>query len=104
MAEAAILEPPVQEDAPASPEEAAAPEEVPSVFSVTQRHLVGAADVSPPAEDGRRILRLFSANGSTVIEANLAPPLCEFVSNKLVTVEVIEEDAEVADVSGATTD
>lgn len=101
---------PVILDAPAAPDEAEAPEptaeeqegaqEVPSVFSVTQRHLVGGADVSDPAEDGSRVLRLFSGNGTVVIEANLSPQLCDYVSGKLteVKVEVIEEvDAEVVE-------
>lgn len=99
MGEPAILEPPEPDGAVAGAvNDDEQPAEVPSVFSVTNRHLVGAADVSLPAEDGSRVLRLFSANGSTVIEANLAPELCTFVSGKLIEVEVIAEtDAEVVE-------
>lgn len=72
-------------------EEQEGPQEAPSVFSITNRYLVGAADVSAPAEDGSRVIRLQSANGAAVIECNLSTQLCEFVSAKLVEVEVIEE-------------
>lgn len=100
--EGAILEP-VEDvvDAEVVPDEKEqeAPQEVPSVFSVTNRHLVGRLEVSPPSEeDGSRIVRLHSANGSAIIEANLSPQLCEFLSGKLIEVEVIEEaDAEVVE-------
>lgn len=78
--------------------EVAGPEEVPSIFSCTNRYLVGRVDVSPPAADGSRVLRLYSRNAGTVVEANLSPQLCEFVSGRLVEVEVIEEvDAEVVE-------
>lgn len=59
------------------------PQEVPSVMSVTNRYLVGRADVTPPDEDGSRIVRLFSGDGGTIIEANFSPQLCEFVAAKL---------------------
>lgn len=94
MAEGAILEPPVEPAVEGEEQEEA--QEVPSVFSITNRHLVGAADVSPPAEDGSRILRLFSASGGVVVEANLAAQLCDFVSAKLIEVEVIEEDEDAS--------
>lgn len=98
MPEGAILEPPTAEEVDGEVQEQEGPQEVPSIFSVTNRHIVGRVEVTPPAEDGSRILRLFSANGGTVIEANLSPELSEFVSNKLVEVEVIEEvDAEVVE-------
>jgi hypothetical protein len=97
MAEGAILDPPEETVAEGEVvEEPTGQEEVPSVFSVTNRYLVGRAEVTPPAEDGSRVLRLFSASGGAVIEANLAPQLCDFVATKLVEVEVIEE-AEVVD-------
>lgn len=99
-AEGAILDPPeaVEGEVVEEPvEEPVEEQEVPSVFSVTNRYLVGRAEVTPPAEDGSRVVRLFSASGGAVIEANLAPQLCEFVSAKLVEVEVIAEDAEVID-------
>lgn len=68
------------------------PREVPSVFSVVNRYLIGAVDVSPPnEEDDSRIVRLHSAQGGAVIEANLSPELCVFLSGKLVEVEVIAE-------------
>lgn len=91
-----------------APDEAAAEEqtegqEIPSVFSVINRHLVGAADVSDPAPDGSRMLRLYSANGQSVIEAALAPQLCEFLAGKLMAVRVITEDEEPEDDSDAGT-
>lgn len=103
MPEGAVLEPPlqqVQQVDPPSGDEQEATAEVPSVFSVINRYLVGAADVSPPAEDGSRILRLYSASGNAIVEANLAPPLCEFISGKLVEVEVITQDDEEAEDAG----
>lgn len=89
MAEGAILE---QPEEVVETDEQPVEEEVPSVFSVTNRYLVGRVEVTPPAEDGSRLLRLHSASGAAVIEANLAPQLCEFVSEKLIEVEVITED------------
>jgi hypothetical protein len=92
---AAILEPPADEaTAPPVPAEETAPEEVPSVFSVTNRYLVGAAEVSDPAEDGSQIIRLASASGGAVIEANLSPQLCGFIKGKLGAVKVVSEDDE----------
>lgn len=90
-AEGAILEPPVEEVVDGDVQEQEGPQEVPSVFSVINRYLVSAADVSPPAEDDSRVLRLFSSSGA-IVEVNLAPPLCEFISTKLVEVPVIAED------------
>lgn len=95
MGEPAILEPPETDEAVAA-EVDEQPEEVPSVFSVTTRHMIGAADVSPVAEDGSRVLRLFSGNGAVVIEANLAPRLCDFLGEKFTEVEVIAEGDEDA--------
>ncbi len=88
-------------DAPVEGEEG--PQEVPSVFSVTNRYVVGRVDVSPPGEDGSRVVRMFSGNGGTVIEVNLSPQLCEFVSDKLVEVEVITQgdDEEDEDAAGS---
>lgn len=99
MAEGAILEPPVEEAAveEAAAAEETAPEEVPSVMSVTTRYLIGAAEVSLPAEDGSRVLRLQSASGQAVIEANLSEELWGFIREKSTAVEVITEDDEDAD-------
>jgi len=91
---AAILEPPSDEAAAAAPAEETAPEEVPSVFSVTNRYLVGAAEVSDVGEDGSQIIRLASASGGAVIEANLSPQLCVFIKGKLGAVKVVSEDDE----------
>lgn len=104
--EGAILTPPGGdvEEATEKLEAAAAgekPQEVPSVFSVINRYLIGAADVSDPAEDGSRVLRLYSANGQAVVEAALAPQLCEFLSGKLVEVKIIEQDDEENEGDGA---
>lgn len=98
MAEGAVLDPPGEEVAEVV-DEATEPQEtpeVPSVFSVTNRYIIGRVDVTPPAEDGSRVVRLYSGNAGAVIEANLSPQLCEFVSGKLVEVEVIAEDDEDA--------
>lgn len=94
MAEGQILEQP--QDAPAGPveEQEDAPQEVPSVFSVVNRYLVGAVEVSPPVEDGSRIIRLQSANGSVLIEANLSEQLSTFLGDKLTAVEIIAEGDE----------
>lgn len=101
MAEGAFLEAPAEEIVGGEIEEPEGPQEVPSVFSVTNRYLVGRVEVSPPADDGSRVMRLHSASGGAIIEANLAPQLCEFISSKLVEVEVIEEvDAEVVEDAG----
>lgn len=89
MAEGVDLAP-VPEEA----EEQEGPQEVPSVFSITNRYLVGRMDISPPAEDGSRVMRLYSGNGGAIIEANLSPELCAFAALKLVEVEVIEEGDE----------
>ena len=86
-----ILEPPVEAAAETSAEETEGPQEIPSVFSVVYRYLVGAANVSDPAEDGSRVVRLQSATGNAIIEADLSPQLCEFLSSKLVEVPIIEE-------------
>lgn len=95
--EGAILDPPEPDAAAeAEVEEVDGPQEVPSVFSVVHRYLVGAADVSEPAEDGSRVIRLQSAAGNAIVEANLSPQLCEFLSGKLVEVPVIEEGEEDA--------
>lgn len=98
MAEGAILDPPETSEAlDGEAKEPEAPQEVPSVFSVVNRYLVGGVEVSPPAEDGSRVVRLHSASGQAVVEANLSPQLCEFLSGKLVAVEVItQDDAEEA--------
>jgi hypothetical protein len=72
--------------------EATEAEEVPNVFSVTNRYLAGTAEVSDPAEDGSQVIRLGSASGGAVIEANLSPQLCAFISGKLGTTRVISED------------
>lgn len=97
MAVAELSPEAVEETAALEPEAGSGPEETPSVFSVVNRHIVGRADVSPAFEDGSRTLRLYSANGQTIIEANLSKPLCDFLSGKLVEVEVIEEDDADAD-------
>jgi hypothetical protein len=85
--------PPEVETDPQEPQEE---QETPSVFSVATRYLVGRAEVAPPAEDGSRVVRLYSGNASTIIEANLAPQLCEFLATKLVEVAIIEEGVEDA--------
>lgn len=69
-------------------------QEAPSVFSVVNRYIIGRAEVSAPAEDGSRVVRLISANGGTIIEANLAPQLCGFVSAKLVEIPEEVEDGD----------
>lgn len=92
---AAILEPvPDEAAASSTPNEKAPPEEVPSVFSVTNRYLVGAAEVSDAGEDGSQVIRLASASGGAVIEANLSPQLCQFIKGKLGAVKAISEDDE----------
>lgn len=102
MSEGVILEAPnTEEVVDGEIDEQEAPAEVPSVFSVINRYLVGGAEVSPPAEDGSRVLRLHSASGGAIIEANLSPELCGFVSNKLVAVEIIEEADEEAPDAGS---
>lgn len=83
------LPPEVAERVAQAEQEAQQGGEVPSVMSVTSRYLVGRVDVTPPADDGSRVLRLFSGNGGTIIEANLSPQLCEFAAAKLTEVEVI---------------
>jgi hypothetical protein len=91
-----IAQPEIEEAiAAAQAEEQEGPQEIPSVFSVTTRYLVGRVDVTPSAEDGSRIIRLMSGNGATVVEANLSPSLCEFIGTKLTEVEVIAEDADI---------
>lgn len=109
MPEGAVLEPPVEEviDADVVGEEniEEGPQEVPSVMSVTNRYLIGRMDVSPPdPEDGSRIMRLFSGNGGTIIEANLSPQLCIFAAEKLTEIEVIAEDGEEESDGGSATD
>lgn len=90
MADATALEP---QDSPVE-EAVETPQEVPSVFSVVNRYIVGAVEVSPPVEDGSRVIRLQSANGAAVIEANLSPQLSTFLADKLNAVEIIAEDDE----------
>ena len=95
MAEGAILDPPADAPAPDAVSEEGS-QEVPSVFSVVTRYLVGGVEVSPPQEDGSRVVRLHSASGQAVVEGNLSPQLCEFLSGKLVEVEVITQEDEDA--------
>lgn len=103
MAEGAILEPPETDEVLVEEStEPEAPQEVPSVFSVVNRYLVGGVEVSPPAEDGSRTVRLQSASGQALIEANLSPQLCAFLSEKLVAVEVIPQGEEAAPDAGPT--
>lgn len=89
MAVELVPDPPAEEEA--EPQQTA-----PSVLSVVNRYVVGGAEVSLPAEDGSRVVRFHSLNGGTIIEANLAQELCDFVSTGLVRVEVIEEGGEDA--------
>lgn len=99
MGDPTILEPPAEGAQTVEPEvdeQEEDAEKIPSVFSVTTRYLVGAADVSSPAEDGSHVVRLFSGDASAVIEANLSPVLSAFISAKLAEVEIIEE-AEVVE-------
>lgn len=97
MAEGAILEPPTPvEELEAKSQEQEGPQEVPSVFSVVTRYIVGGVEVSLPAEDGSRVVRLHSASGQAIVEGNLSPQLCEFLSGKLVEVEVITQEDEDA--------
>ena|SRR5665811_2638510 len=46
--------------------------EAPSAFSVVNRYIVSQVEVSAPAPDGSRIIRLFSGDGGTIIETNLS--------------------------------
>lgn len=95
MAEGVVLDTPTPDEAlDGEGQEPEAPQEVPSVFSVVTRYLVGGVEVSPPAEDGSRVVRLHSASGQAVVEGNLSPQLCQFLSGKLVEVEVITQDDE----------
>lgn len=97
-AQGAILEPPdPDETLDGETQDPEAPQEVPSVFSVITRYLVGGVEVSPPSEDGSRVVRLHSASGQAMVEGNLSPQLCEFLSGKLVEVEVITQDEEDED-------
>lgn len=90
MEQGAVLEP--DEVLGAEDEEQELPQEVPSVFSVVTRYLVGGAEVTEPAEDGSRVLRLHAASGQAIVEANLSAELCQFLSGKLVAVKVLAED------------
>jgi hypothetical protein len=92
----AELTPAAEPETPVEAPEEDAPQEAPSVFSVVNRHIVGRVDVTPPIADGSRVVRLYSANAGTIIEANLSQELSTFLSGKLVEVEVIEEGAEDA--------
>ena len=98
MSEGTILEAVPDEEAV---EEQEGAQEVPSVFSVTNRYLVGRLEVLPPAEDGSRVMRLYSGNGGAIIEANLSPQLCAFAAAKLEEVEIIEEETDVEVVEDA---
>lgn len=98
--EGAILDPePADGEIVPEGDAAEAVPEVPSVFSVTNRHLIAGAAVTEPMEDGSRIVKLVSANGGTVLELNLAQTLCEYLSEKLVAIEVIEQEDEAPDAS-----
>lgn len=94
MGEVAELRPP-ETEAPGTEVEAAAetePQEVPSVVAVTNRYLVGSVDVGDPSEDGSRLLRLHSASGATVIEANLSPQVWDFLRVKSSEVKIVTQD------------
>jgi hypothetical protein len=56
---------------------------------VTTRYLIGRVDVGPPDDDGSRVLRMFSGDSGTIIEATFSPQVCGFVAAKLVEVEEI---------------
>lgn len=94
--EGALLEQPEAADASGATEDAAAQEEAPSVFSVINRYLIGAVDVSDPAEDGSRMLRLYSASGQAIVETAMSSQLCEHIATKLAEVKVIEQGDEDA--------
>lgn len=89
MAEGVLLEPGTEV---AGVEDQVEPPQVPSIFSITNVHMVGNVDVSLPAEDGSRLLRFHSQNRGTIIELNIAQELCEFVAEKLVAAEIIEQE------------
>lgn len=105
MPDADVVGLPGEELVAGAAQEDGEPQEIPSVFSITNRHLVGRAEVSPAAKDGSRVIRLFSGNGGTIIEANLSPQISQFVGLKLLEVEVIAaEDEEEAPDAAASAD
>lgn len=71
-------------------------QQVPSVFSLVQRYMIGGAEVTPPAADGSRIVRLHAGSGQSMIEAALSSELCDFLAEKLVEVKIIEQGDEDA--------
>lgn len=91
MPEGVVLEQP--DGADEAPVQEPTFDEVPSVFSVITRYLIGGGDVSKPEEDGSRMLRLYAASGQAIIEASLSPQLCAAIAEGLtkVEVEIIEE-------------
>lgn len=81
------------EDAPPAPEDVAL---VPSVMSVVTNYMIGGAEVSPPAPDGSRMVKLQAAGGVSMVECALSKELCEFLADKLVSVDIIEQGDEDA--------
>lgn len=70
--------------------------QVPSILAVINNHIIGGASVSLPAEDGSRLLKLISVNGTTTIEASLSAELVTYLSDALVAVQIIEQGDEDA--------
>jgi hypothetical protein len=68
--------------------------QVPSILAVINNHVIGGANVSLPAEDGSRLLKLISVNGATTIEASLSKELCSYLAESLVAVQVVEQGEE----------
>ncbi|HEY5052236.1 MAG TPA: hypothetical protein VII45_02390 [Solirubrobacterales bacterium] len=54
---------------------------------MTTRYLIGRVDVGPPHDDGSRVLRMFSGDSGTIIEATFSTQVCGFVAAKLLEVE-----------------
>lgn len=94
--EGQILTPPGDQPVEGPPEGAV--QELPSIVAITNRHVIGGVDVSVPAEDGSRVVKLISVNGQLVIDLDLSANVCDILATNLVAVEVIEEEG--ADATG----
>lgn len=89
---AEILEPPVAGTDAGAVAEAEGRQELPSIVAITNRHVIGGVDVSVPAEDGSRVVKLLSVNGQLLIDLDLSANVCDILATNLVAVEIIEEE------------
>lgn len=69
------------------------PAPIPSVAAITQRFLVHGVNLTPPEEDGSRILALHS-RGGVLIEASLSPDVWQHIKEVVNDEKAPDSEAE----------